>query len=195
MIIEWNGMECVDPILESLINLVSDVSKNGRHIYEWNTIIQTILDTDFFWQYLNESGRLTNWRFGISECYQYIVFGHTFQCHWTRPIETICFRIDGCQIRKIYILSFRLISLLLRIITEQELSLLPPRADQPSWIDCNDGRSRSIISFRFTQYYRFLLISTHKMHETLKQWIVDLEDLFIQIFNAISIPRITNELE
>ena len=34
MIFERNGMECVDPILESLINLVSDVSKNGRHIYE-----------------------------------------------------------------------------------------------------------------------------------------------------------------
>ena len=195
MIIEWNGMECEDSILKSLIILVSDVSKNGRHIYAWNINLQTILHTDFSWQYLNESGSSTFWRFGISKCNQYPIISSTFQYHWTRTIETIRFRIDGCKVWKIYILSFRIISVLPCIINEQDLSLLPPRADQPSWIDCNDGRSRSITSFSFIQYFRFLLISTHKMHESLKQWIVDLEDLFIQIVNISSIPRITNEHE
>ena len=33
------------------------------------------------------------------------------------------------------------------------------------------------------------------MQNRLMKWIVDLEDLIIQIFNITSIPRITNELQ
>ena len=61
-------------------------------------------------------------------------------------------------------------------------------------MDCNDGRSIQIISFTFIQYLRLLLIQIRGMHHHLVQWIVDLEDLFIQIVDISSILRITNEL-
>ena len=61
-------------------------------------------------------------------------------------------------------------------------------------MDCNDGRSITIISFKFIQYFRLLLISIDRMHDHPMQWIVDLEDLIITIFNNIAIPRITKEL-
>ena len=64
---EWNGMECLDPMKELFPN--SDkISENRRNIYEWNQINQTILEIDLDRTSLNESlGRLTFWRFGISK--------------------------------------------------------------------------------------------------------------------------------
>ena len=97
MIIERTGMKCVDPMLELLLD--SDtISENGRNIYEWNQINQTILEIDFDWTYSNESsGSSTFWRFGISKHHQYSIFRNTFQCHWIRIFETTSFRIDnGC---------------------------------------------------------------------------------------------------
>ena len=110
---KWNGMnECVDPIMELPIRIririkirvtiyYDKISENGRNIYEWNQINQTILEIDF--HRANWNGRvqspcsLTIWRFGISKYYQYSIFRTTFQCHWTRIIETTSFRIDnGC---------------------------------------------------------------------------------------------------
>ena len=42
---EWNGMECLDPMKELFPN--SDkISENRRNIYEWNQINQTILEID-----------------------------------------------------------------------------------------------------------------------------------------------------
>ena len=53
--------------------------------------------------------------------------------------------------------SFRIISLVLRIVNEHDESLkLPISARQPSVMDCNDGRSIEIISFEFIQYFRLL---------------------------------------
>ena len=57
MIIERSGMEwneCVDPILELLLDSVDKISENGRNIYEWNQINQTILEIDFDWTFWNE---------------------------------------------------------------------------------------------------------------------------------------------
>ena len=54
----------------SIIDLLLDfdkISENGRNIYEWNQINQTILEIDFDRTFLNESGSLTFWRFGISK--------------------------------------------------------------------------------------------------------------------------------
>ena len=43
-VMEWN--ECIDPMMELFLN--SDkISENGRNIYEWNQINQTILEIDF----------------------------------------------------------------------------------------------------------------------------------------------------
>ena len=89
--------------------------------------------------------------------------------------------------------SFRVISLVLCIIHEYKPSSLPWSELLPSVMDCNDGRSIQIISFNFIQYFRLLLIRIHRMHKHPMYWIVDLEDLIIQIFNISSIPRITNE--
>ena len=61
-------------------------------------------------------------------------------------------------------------------------------------MDRNDGRSIQIISFEFILYFRLLLIMTDKILDHLMKWIVDLEDLFIQIFNIISIPPSIKEL-
>ena len=72
------------------------ISENGRNIYEWNQINQSLLEIDFHRTFSNDQGRLTFWRFGISKYDQYSLFRNTFQCHWTRPIETISSRIDGC---------------------------------------------------------------------------------------------------
>ena len=73
------------------------ISENGRNIYEWNQIDQTILEIDFDRTYSNERGSLTFWRFGISKYHQYLIFRNTFQCHWMGILETIFFRIDnGC---------------------------------------------------------------------------------------------------
>ena len=55
MIIERSGMEwneCVDPMLELPIRIrittdFNKISENGRNIYEWNQINQTILEIDF----------------------------------------------------------------------------------------------------------------------------------------------------
>ena len=97
MIIERNGMECVDPMMELLLPDFDTISENRSNIYEWNQINQTILEIDFDWTHQNEKGRLTFWRFGISKYDQCSIFRNTFQCHWTRLTETISFRIDnGC---------------------------------------------------------------------------------------------------
>ena len=42
------------------------ISKNGRNIYEWNEINPILLDIFFLRTFLNESGKWTSWRFGIS---------------------------------------------------------------------------------------------------------------------------------
>ena len=116
-------------IIDLMLDSVDKISENGRNIYELNQINQTILEIDFdrtFW-----NGRplpvrnWTFWRFGISKYHQYSIFRNTFQCHWTRILETRSSRIDGCQIRKIYIPSFSNISLVLRILNEQESLSLP----------------------------------------------------------------------
>ena len=99
LIIERSGMEwneCVDPMME-LPTVFDTISENGRNIYEWNQINQTILEIDFDWTHWNEKGSLTFRRFGISKYHQYSIFRNTFQCHWTRKSETFPFRIDnGC---------------------------------------------------------------------------------------------------
>ena len=100
---EWKQINYVDSILESLIDL-DKIIENGRNIYEWNQINQTILDIDFIWTNQNELGSLTFWRFGISRSNQYSIFQNTFQCHNTRITETTSIRIridNGCQIWKI----------------------------------------------------------------------------------------------
>ena len=56
---EWNGVICVDPMLELLLDLVDKVSENGRNIYESNQINQTILEIDFDRTFQNEPGRST----------------------------------------------------------------------------------------------------------------------------------------
>ena len=89
----------------SIIDLMPDldkISENGRNIYEWNQINQTILEIDLEWTYWNGQpycslGSLTFRRFGISKYHQYSIFRNTFQCHWTRIFETTSFRTDnGC---------------------------------------------------------------------------------------------------
>ena len=71
-----------------------------------------------------------------------------------------------------------IISLLLRIVNEHDESFhLPSSAHLPSVMDCNDGRSITIISFEFIQYFQLLLMRNHGMHNHLMKWIVDLEDL------------------
>ena len=90
--------------------------------------------------------------------------------------------------------SFSSISLLLRIINEHDESSLPKSAYLPSWIECNDGLSTSIISFQFIQYFQLLSILILQRQNYLMLQNADLEDLIIQIFNIISIPRITKEL-
>ena len=96
MIIERSGMECVDPMMELLLDF-DKISENGRNIYEWNQINQTILEIDFDRTSWNEPGSLTFRRFGISKYHQYSIFRNTFQCHWTRINETSTFRIvNGC---------------------------------------------------------------------------------------------------
>ena len=98
---EWKQINFVNSILESMIDF-EKISENGRNIYEWNQINQTILDIDFDWTFWNERGSLTFWRLGISRSNQYSILQNTFQCHWTRPTETTPIRIDnGCQIWKI----------------------------------------------------------------------------------------------
>ena len=95
MIIERSGMECVDPMMESLLDLYK-ISENGSNIYEWNQINQTILEIDFDRTFWNDSGRLTFRRFGISKYDQYSIFRNTFQCHGMRIFETRSYRIDVC---------------------------------------------------------------------------------------------------
>ena len=97
MIIERSGMEWwVDPMMEILLDLMDKISENGRNIYKWNQINQTILEIDFDRTFWNALGRLTLSRYGISKYDQYSIFRNTFQCHWTSIVETTSFRIDGC---------------------------------------------------------------------------------------------------
>ena len=61
-----------------------------------------------------------------------------------------------------------IVSLVLRIVNEHESSYsLPQSALLPSVMDCNDGRSIQIISFKFILYFPFLLIRNHRMHQYL----------------------------
>ena len=96
MIIERNGMECWDPSLELLFDLVDKISKNRWNIYKWNQFDQTILDIDFDWTLWNEIYLLTYWRFGISKYDQYSIFRNTLKCQYTKTIKIVYFRIDGC---------------------------------------------------------------------------------------------------
>ena len=89
----------------STIDLMLDIDKiseNGRNIYEWNQINQSILEIDFDRTFSKEKDRLTFRRFGISKYDQYSIFRNTFQCHWTRIFETISFRINGFKLWQIY---------------------------------------------------------------------------------------------
>ena len=64
--------------------------------------------------------------------------------------------------------SFPINSLILRSVNEVEpSSALPTSASKPSRMDCNDGRSTSIISFEFIQYFQLLLIRIYQMHDYL----------------------------
>ena len=63
--------------------------------------------------------------------------------------------------------SFRINSFILRSVNEQELPSIPSSAHGPSRMDCNDGRSRSIISFKFIQYFLLLLRRNNRMHDHL----------------------------
>ena len=88
-------------IIDLLLDLVDKISENGRNIYEWNQIYQTILEIDFDRTFRNgraqSVGNLTFWRFGISKYNQYSIFRNTFQCHITNPRECSSFRIvNGC---------------------------------------------------------------------------------------------------
>ena len=94
---EWN--ECVDPMLElpSPFDFGDKISENGRNLYEWNQINQTILEIDFDRTNWNEDESLTFWRFGISKWNQFSFVRNTLQCHRTRMKETPTFRTDnGC---------------------------------------------------------------------------------------------------
>ena len=126
-------------------------------------------------------GKLTFRRLRISRYYQFTIIRYTFQCYYTSIIKTISFRIDnGCKIWKIYILSFPNISLVLRIVNEHDLSLhLPPSANSPSVMDCNNGRSMTLIPFKFTKYFPLLLIKILWMHNILMKWNANLVNLFI----------------
>ena len=95
MIIEWNKMKCVDPMLKLPSLDLDIISENGRNIYESNSINQTILEIDLDRTCRNDQGSLTFWTFGISKCYQYSIIRNTFQCQYISIIETISFRIDG----------------------------------------------------------------------------------------------------
>ena len=55
---EWNGVICVDPMLELLIDF-DKISESPMNIYESNQINQTILEIDFDRTYWNESGSST----------------------------------------------------------------------------------------------------------------------------------------
>ena len=55
---EWNGMICVDSMLELFIDF-DKISESPMNIYESNPINQTILEIDFDRTYWNESGRWT----------------------------------------------------------------------------------------------------------------------------------------
>ena len=61
-----------------------------------------------------------------------------------------------------------IISFLLRIISEHDAKWsCPSIAACPSVMDCNDGRSITIISFEFIQYFRLLLMTNSGMHDNL----------------------------
>ena len=55
---EWNGVICVDPMLELLIDF-DKISESPMNIYESNQINQTILEIDFDRTLWNEIGRWT----------------------------------------------------------------------------------------------------------------------------------------
>ena len=63
----WSN--AIAPALE----LMDKISESWRNIYEWNQIIQTLLEIDFDWTYWNEPGSSTFWRFGISKYDQYSI--------------------------------------------------------------------------------------------------------------------------
>ena len=89
-------------IIDFMLDIIDKISENGRNIYEWNQINQTILEIDFDRTYSNERGSLTFWRFGISKYDQYSILRNTFQCHWTSTIETTHCRINGFKLWQIY---------------------------------------------------------------------------------------------
>ena len=55
---EWNGVICVDPMLELLLDF-DKISESPMNIYESNQINQTILEIDFDRTLWNEIGRWT----------------------------------------------------------------------------------------------------------------------------------------
>ena len=57
----------VNPWLELISFGLDAIHKNGRHIYERNNIIQTILEIDFDLTFVKEPDSLTFFRFGISK--------------------------------------------------------------------------------------------------------------------------------
>ena len=131
-------------------------TSNNKHSFYWYSLLS----------YFSPFERHKEVRIIQDLEYLNTIFFHinTFQCHWSRICETLTFRTNRCKNWKIYILSFPIILLLLRIVNEQVLIYsLPLRAYLPSRMNCNDGRSIQIISFEFIQYFRLLLIRIHRM--------------------------------
>ena len=125
--------------------------------------INYILEIDFDSTCPKALSRLRFLIFGISKYNQYSQFRTTLQGNWTRIIETISIWPDGCKIWKIYTQSCRIIAFKLRNIKEQDSLSLPVSVSCPSLMDCNDGRSTSINSFTFYQYFQLLSISNNGM--------------------------------
>ena len=68
-------------IIKTRIRIVIDldkISENRRNIYERIETNQTILEIDFDRTFLNDQGRLTFRRFGISKYHQYSIIRNTF---------------------------------------------------------------------------------------------------------------------
>ena len=61
---EWNEM-CKS--MQELLLDFGKISENGRNIYEWNQVNQTIHEIVFDLTFRNESDSLTFWRFWISK--------------------------------------------------------------------------------------------------------------------------------
>ena len=129
-----------------------NISQNRSNVYYSVEPRKLLLDIDFNVNSLNELGKFTRSRFGMSKSNQFRLLWFYFQVllhplykekpilnQWTSDLEDL-------------IIQF---FILLRIMNDVDLD--PNSAYSPSWMDCNDGRSsHSIISFFFMQYLQLL---------------------------------------